>query len=219
MKLHKVMQKAEQSLKRRSNPNSKVIETFNWNGGSVDIIERLGVGNTAIAYLGSDGMVYLTVRSDEGDQSKMFLAMYIKDLKEKNKPLPKHLPPIEFLGRSHFDHHEWDLFRMPVYKMPLHMQDGWDNDAWVIEEMCLDVHHPSDFDDELLESYRGDFKDESHFDQVFWAMQELFEFSDWAENRGTSAPRLDIVDFNNGLDNNGRLIFVDPLIMLGNFRP
>jgi len=207
--LHKTMQDAISNLARK---NPKKYTRFEWENGAMEIYRKLGSGTHAKAFLGDDGLVYLVLDLDKLDHSKIFLSMYLKEKRDKNLPLPKHLPMIEYLGHTKANKKTWSLFRMPVYSMPLGMHPKWRDDSSAIE---YSINRFTDEND--LESFAPRFKYRSNFEQFRDATKEFMDFIYWSKKHGSSGGIFDVADFNMGWDDNGTLIYVDPIIIAEEF--
>ena len=208
--LYKTMQDALRNLPRK---NPKKYTRFEWDSGGMDMYRKLGSGTNAKAFLGVDDMVYLILNLDKLDYSKIYLSMYIKDKIEKKLPLPKHLPMIEYLGSTKANNKTWDLFRMPIYSMPLGRHPKWLDDSYAIE---YSINRFTDEND--LESFAPRLKYRANFEQFRNATKEFMEFIYWSKKHGSSGGILDVTDFNMGWDDNGTLIYVDPIIIAEEFK-
>jgi hypothetical protein len=197
MKLYKAMREAERLLGKRSNPSQDVLEIFEWNGGSIDIVEKLSSGASSYAYLGADGMVYLVTDINYNDTSKPWLAAYFKQVKKK----PKHLPAIEFLGTTTLDGQEWYLTRMPLYQTTTPSEwAGW-----------IEVLIKAFSDDPWGEKRSFNLIPPEYYIQIMDMFVEMEDFEGFASTYGDTDYTLyrDWSIYNMGWDKDGNIVNFD----------
>lgn len=199
MKLYKVMRKAESKSFQRLNPQSDVLETFIWDGGSIDIIAELGGGASSYAYLGTDGMVYLVTDASLYETSKPWLAAYYKQA----HPKPKHLPTIEYLGTTYLggEGQLWYLTRMPLYQTTAPRE--W---AEWIEKLIAAFS-----DDPWGEERSFHLIPPSHYSQIRDMLGEMNDFEKFAADYGDDYYSLfrDWSIYNVGWDKDGNIVNFD----------